>query len=306
MKRIISIAFFTLAGVSIIVWLVFVTRQAIANREIEREWQSIPTIIPTLAATSRLEIVPLYEEASSGDEFISGHGVSYLIRTDSATILMDVGNNPDGLTVAPFMQNMQALGIAWDEIYRVVITHPHPDHIGGVDAWRRNTVSFGELPGGMGDRLLFIPVKMNYSGAIHATIPTLPALDVATTGVISYPEVYPLSLFEPKGSEQALVVNIAGQGLVVITGCGHPTIEKLISRAEALYELPVVGIVGGLHYEGFSFEDVKPHIESLMSHDLQLVALSSHDSSIEALEAFQSAFTERYHLLRVGEAIKFP
>ena len=101
-------------------------------------------------------------------------------------------------------------------------------------------------------------------------------------------------------------MNIAGQGLVVITGCGHPTIEKLISRAEALYELPVVGIVGGLHYEGFSFEDVKPHIESLMSHDLQLVALSSHDSSIEALEAFQSAFTERYHLLRVGEAIKFP
>jgi 7,8-dihydropterin-6-yl-methyl-4-(beta-D-ribofuranosyl)aminobenzene 5'-phosphate synthase len=306
MKRIISIAFFTLAGVSIIVWLVFVTRQAIANREIEREWKSIPTIIPALAATSHLEIVPLYEEASSGDKFISGHGVSYLIRTDSATILMDVGNNPDGLTVAPFMQNMQALGIAWDEIDRIVITHPHPDHIGGVDAWRNNTVTFGELPGGLGERLLFIPVEMNYSGAIHATIPTLPAPDVATTGVISYPEVFPLSLFEPKGSEQALVVNVSGQGLVVVTGCGHPTIEKLIARAEALYSLPVVGIVGGLHYEGFSSEDVQPHIEFLMSRQLQLVALSPHDSSLEALEAFQSAFAERYHLLRVGETIEFP
>ncbi len=306
MKRMISIAFFTLAGVSLIVWLIFVIRQAIAGRQIEKEWRSVPEIIPTLTATSQLEIVPLYEEASSGDEFISGHGVSYLIRTDSATILMDVGNNPDGLKVAPFMQNMQKLGITWDEIDRVVITHPHPDHIGGVDAWRRNTVSFGELPDGLGERLLFIPVEMNYPGAIHATIPTLPAPDVATTGVISYPEVYPLSLFEPKGSEQALVVSVAGQGLVVITGCGHPTIEKLISRAEALYELPVVGIVGGLHYEGFGFEDVKPHIESLMSHDLRLVALSTHDSSMDALEAFQSAFTERFRLLRVGETIKFP
>jgi len=306
MKRIISIAFFTLADISIIIWLFFVIRQEIVNREIEREWQSTLTIIPTLAATSQLEIIPLYEEASTIDDFISGHGVSYLIRTDSATILMDVGNNPDELTVAPFMQNMQALGIAWDEIDRVVITHPHPDHIGGVDAWRRNTVSFGELPGGLNYRLLFIPIEMSYSDAIHATIPTLPAPDVATTGVISYPEVYPLSLFEPKGSEQALVVDVAGKGLVVITGCGHPTIEKLISRAEALYELPVVGIVGGLHYEGASFEDVKSHIESLMSHDLQLVALSPHDSSIEALEAFQSAFTKRYYLLRVGETIKFP
>ncbi len=306
MKKTISIIFLVLAGLSMTAALFFTIRRALANREIEREWQSIPTSIPTLAATSRLEIIPLYEEASSGDEFISGHGVSYLIRTDSTTILMDVGNNPDGLTVAPFMQNMQALGIAWGEIDRVVITHPHPDHIGGVDAWQHNTVSFGELPGGMSDRLLFIPVEMNYSGAIHATIPTLPAPDVATTGVISYPEVYPLSLFEPKGNEQALVVNIAGQGLVVITGCGHPTIEKLIARAETLYGLPVVGIVGGLHYEGFSSEDIQPHIEFLMSRRLQLVALSPHDSSLETLETFQSAFAERYHLLQVGETIKFP
>ena len=79
---------------------------------------------------------------------------------------------------------------------------------------------------------------------------------MATTGVISYPEVWPLSLRDPKGYEQALVVHVAGQGLVLITGCGHPTLERLVIRAESLYDLPVVGVVGGLHYEGQTAADV--------------------------------------------------
>jgi metal-dependent hydrolase (beta-lactamase superfamily II) len=60
---------------------------------------------------TRLEILPLYEEAGAGKEFTIGHGVSYLVRTDGSTVLVDVGNNPDQETVAPFAANMRALGI---------------------------------------------------------------------------------------------------------------------------------------------------------------------------------------------------
>jgi 7,8-dihydropterin-6-yl-methyl-4-(beta-D-ribofuranosyl)aminobenzene 5'-phosphate synthase len=306
MKRLFLILFFALTGFFLIASLFFGIQKLQVNREIEDEWETVPTVIPPLDTTSRLEITPLYEEAGVDDGFIIGHGVSYLIRTDAATILMDVGNNPDRLEVAPFMQNMQKLGIDWNEIDRVVITHPHPDHIGGIAAWRQHTVSFGKLPTSMGDRLVFVPAKMAYQGAIHATIPTLPSPDVATTGVISYPEVYPLSLFEPKGNEQALVIHVANEGLVVITGCGHPTMERLVERAETLYGLPVVGVVGGLHYEGATAEEVQPHIQFLQSRLLRLVALSPHDSSPEALEAFQSTFSDSYHPLSVGDTIQFP
>ena len=89
-------------------------------------------------------------------------------------------------------------------------------------------------------------------------------------------------------------------------GCGHPTVERIVARAEALFAQPVIGIVGGLHYEGFNFADVQPYIEFLSSHNFKLVALSPHDSSPEALEAFQSAFADRYHMLSVGETIQFP
>lgn len=306
MKKLFLIAFLALAGLFLTSFLFFAVRQAQANREIEAEWDAPLPVAPVLAATSKLEIIPLYEEASKSDEFIIGHGVSYLIRTDAATLLLDIGNNPDQLEVAPFAQNMQKLEIDWNEIDRIVISHPHPDHIGGVEAWKQNTIAFGKLPGGIGERLVFIPSKMAYKGGIHATIPTLPGPDVGTTGVISYPEVYPLSLYKPKGSEQALVVNVAGEGLVLITGCGHPTLEKLVERAEVLYSLPVVGVVGGLHYEDATTEDVQPHIEFLEPRQLKLVALSPHDSSPQALEAFQSAFPEAYQVIQVGERIQFP
>jgi 7,8-dihydropterin-6-yl-methyl-4-(beta-D-ribofuranosyl)aminobenzene 5'-phosphate synthase len=306
MKKIFLISLFSLVGFFLIVFLFFTVRQVQAEREIAREWESPPTIIPQLKTTSQLEIIPLYEEVGSDGDFLIGHGVSYLIRTDAATILMDIGDNPDQLEIAPFAQNMQKLGIDWNEIDRIVITHPHPDHVGGTTAWRQHTISFGELPGSMGDRLVFVPTKMAYPGAIHATIPTSPGPDVATTGVISYPEVFPFSLFEPKGSEQALVVHVEGEGLVLIVGCGHPTLEKLVERAEGLYDLPVIGVVGGLHYEGATTEDVQPHIRFLEARQPKLVALSPHDSSPQAIEAFQAAFPESYHALQVGETIQFP
>lgn len=277
-----------------------------ARRAVTDAWTSFDAHAPALATTSSLRITPLYEAASASPAFSSGHGVSYLIRTDSATILLDVGDNSNGLTVAPFAHNMQALGISWDEVYRVVISHPHPDHVGGLTAWRERSISFGELPGGLGERLVFVPHVTTYKGAVHATIPTLPAPDIATTGVISYLEAWPLALFASKGGEQALVVHVDGHGLVLITGCGHPGLERLVARAESLYGAQVVGVVGGLHYTNATAQDVQPQIQFLQSRPVSLIALSPHDSGPEALSAFENAFLGTYQTLKVGKAIRFP
>jgi pimeloyl-ACP methyl ester carboxylesterase len=157
-----------------------------------------------------------------------------------------------------------------------------PTTFGGLKAWQERTISFGELPGGLGERLLFVPHVTTYKGAVHATIPTLPAPDIATTGVISYLEVWPISLFAPKGGEQALVVHVAGHGLVLITGCGHPGLERLVERAESLYGEQVVGVVGGLHYTNAAADELQPQIQFLQSRHPELVALSPHDSGPEA------------------------
>lgn len=304
-KRIILIILALIVIVPLALVAIGEWRQTKALHEIADEWMNFYADAPALATTSRLEIIPLYEAASARPDLGSGHGVSYLIRTDSATILLDVGDNPDELAVAPFAQNMQALGIAWDEVDRVVISHPHPDHVGGLAAWRGRTIAFGELPGGLGERLVFVPHVTAYKGAVHATIPTLPAPDIATTGVISYLETWPMSLFAVKGGEQALVVHVAGHGLVLITGCGHPGLERLVHRAESLYGAPVVGVVGGLHHLNATTDELQPQIAFLQSRPVSLVALSPHDSGPDALAAFERAFPGAYHTLKVGEAVQF-
>lgn len=308
MNKILLYSLFILAGLAVLMTLFFTVRQVIARAQIEREGQIVLTSVPNLETTTLLEIVPLYEEASAEESFDFGHGVSYLIRTDSATILMDVGNNPSEAAKLPALQNMQTLGIPWEEIDAIVISHPHPDHVGGVKAWQDKTISFGDFTRDMSQMPIYVPTSIAYSGGtlIQSSEPTLVSQDIATTGAISYPEVFPISLFSAKGYEQGLVIDVAGQGLVMITGCGHPGMEKLVARAEVLFGKQVVGVVGGLHYEKLSNEEVQPHIRFLEPREPKLVALSPHDSSPEALEAFQSSFPKVYRFIKVGEAIQFP
>lgn len=308
MKKILLYSGLVLVGLMILAVLLFSGRQALANAQIEREWDAVPTSIPTLESTTRLEILPLYENDSADESFDLGHGVSYLVRTDTTTILMDLGHNPAESAQLPSLQNMQALGIAWDEIDAIVISHPHPDHVGGVKAWQNQTVSFGDFTGDLSQVPIYAPIAMAYARVriVHSAEPTLISRDMATTGVITFPEVFPINLFDPKGHEQGLVVNVTGQGLVLITGCGHPTLKKLVTRAEALYGGQVVGVVGGLHYGEASPKDIQPHIQFLNSRQPKLVALSPHDSSPEVLQAFQAAFSDVYEFIRIGEPIQFP
>lgn len=305
----------TLYGIGLILIIVLgaalfiAVRIAAAAVQAERKWQSTQVdMIQDFGSTSQLEILPLYEEAGDPNRYQIGHGLSYLIKTESATILLDVGNNPTEADATPLSVNMKALDVSWDQIDALFFSHFHPDHVGGVETWKAHEASLGKAALDFQVRPVYIPSSFNVPGTEPTLLmePTVISSGVASTGAIEYGETFPIALYTGSGAEQSLAVNVEGKGIVLIMGCGHPKVERIVTRAEELFEPPVVGIVGGFHYEHQSAEDVQTHIEFLQARKPLIVAPSPHDSSAEALQTFQSAFAGAYREIQVRTPVLFP
>ena len=125
--------------------------------------------------------------------------------------------------------------------------------------------------------------------------------------------------------EQALVARLKGKGLVVITGCGHPTIETIMEMVKKISDQPVYAVGGGLHFpitdspiqrRGLKLQmifgtgkppwkrltdaDVSRTIDSLNAAGPQRVFLSAHDTCDYALDRFQHGLKGQTEVLRAG------
>jgi 7,8-dihydropterin-6-yl-methyl-4-(beta-D-ribofuranosyl)aminobenzene 5'-phosphate synthase len=151
----------------------------------------------------------------------SGWGFSALIETNQAsTILFDTGG--DGSVL---MHNVRELGIDPRRIGTIVISHAHGDHTGGLHSILEvnpNAEIF--VPSSLWRRLPGRKVTA-------VTRPVQICAGVFSTG-------------ELKGLEQSLVL-MTDKGIVVLTGCSHPGVSKILQAASRFGK--VSGIVGGLH-----------------------------------------------------------
>jgi hypothetical protein len=71
--------------------------------------------------------------------------------------------------------------------------------------------------------------------------------------------------------------------LVLIVGCGHQTLSKLLHWVEQVFDEPLYGIIGGLHYPVTDGN-------TKMEYAPKIVGLSPHDSCPVSLDAFSMLF----------------
>jgi len=205
------------------------------KQKAEQEWQlnqSNIRKIKNLGATKTLEILPLIDWYTCNESLKGEAGVSYLIKTDECTILFDVGLNSDQIDPSPLLHNMKQLGITLDDFDVIVISHNHLDHVGGGKWSELKTFSLTNHQLDLSEKIVYTPIPMTYPGLtpILAENPTVISECVTTIGVISNQ-----LFFLGYTHEQALAVNVEGKGIVLIAGCGHQTLLKILERAEALF-----------------------------------------------------------------------
>ena len=218
--------------------------------------------------------------------------VFWLANTNTLTILnsflFDAGTSPDGVT-----ENMRRLGIDPGSIEAIVCSHGHFDHTTGIDGlirtlgrvnmpvlihphfWRRRRVT---LPG---REPLEIPATSSRALAeagfevIEERQPSfLFERSVLITGEVPRTTGYEPG-FPPQQAwlggrwqpdplvldDQALIINVTGKGLVVVTGCGHAGVvniaryARLLTGGQQLYAL-----AGGFHLNGPLFEPLIPRV----------------------------------------------
>lgn len=291
--------------------------------EAERLWaEYVPQKFDHPAAVKSLSVLPLIDFHTSDDVLQGEAGVSYLIRADDTTILFDVGLNRRGASPSPLVHNMRVLGVSRDEIDMVVISHRHVDHVGGLKAQRARTFTISPDDDEPLAVPAYVPDDMTHPSARVTLVqdPMQLAPGIHSIGPIAR-SIWLLGLTR----EQALAVNVQGKGVVLIIGCGHQTLERAVARTETLFDEPLYGVIGGLHFpvtgsrlkggiqrfigtgrlpwQPIRKRDVRATVARLVEKQPELVAISPHDSCDWSVGEFRSAFADRYRDIVVGQEI---
>ena len=210
-------------------------------------------------------------------------GFACVVETGDERILFDTGS--DG---AMLIANMDALGIDPTGIDALVISHEHWDHVGGIDA----LLDAGARP------VAYVPRSFTdeFRHGLAARITVVEVTEPAEVGVRAH------STGELGTSivEQALVVRSA-VGPVVMTGCAHPGIARIV-RSAVSGDRPAL-VMGGFHLKDATEHEIAATVEELRTLGVVRVA-PTHCTGDAARTRFALEFGDDHIPVGVGTVIE--
>jgi len=166
----------------------------------------------------------------------AGWGFSCFIQTKEKNILFDTGWDGDIL-----ISNMKLLGINPKDIDLVVISHSHWDHCGGLARLLNLNPNLKTYILSSFSKHQKEEIKKR-SDTYEIRKPNEICPGVYTTGEIE--GSLPISKTRISIKEQSLIISTI-KGLVVIIGCAHSGINKILNSANKLGK--IYGLLGGFH-----------------------------------------------------------
>lgn len=279
---------------------------------------------------------PTFESGLAGDFPHAEHGFSALVSVTKGDrthhLLFDTGVTPDGCT-----ENLRRLDRSPWEVEAIVVSHGHFDHAAGLagltatlgsagmpvlvhpEFWNRRRVAVPglepfELPTtsrrGLEEAGFTIVEQRRPSFLFERSVLVTGEVDRVTPFEVGFAphQAWRHDHWEPDPlilDDQALVVHVAGKGLVVLTGCGHAGVVNITRYARYLTNVEeVAAIIGGFHLGGPLFEPViAPTCEALATLAPQ-VLVPAHCTGWKATHAIAARFPAAFVQTAVGTTLR--
>jgi len=239
-------------------------------------------------------------------------GLSILVERDDKKILLDTGSS---ISAA---RNGALLGVNWDRIDAIVLSHGHYDHTGGLrevltrikkqvqviahpDVFDAKFVQISkdESPAyigipfqkteletlGASFHLISEPVWLSENVVTSGEIPMITDFEAIDPGlyVRESGEMIP----DPLRDDQALFIKTS-QGLVVILGCAHRgTINTLHHARNVTGVKTIYSVIGGTHLIRASEVQMELTVAALKELGVQILAVSHCTGMLAAMRLAQ-------------------
>jgi 7,8-dihydropterin-6-yl-methyl-4-(beta-D-ribofuranosyl)aminobenzene 5'-phosphate synthase len=212
-------------------------------------------------------------------------GFAALVEYKDTLLLFDTGGSGPLL-----LSNLTALGYKPGDIGIVVLSHEHNDHTGGL----QSLLSAGADP------VIYIPPS--FSNSFKNQYQNQFQLIEGRPGMKIAERIYTIGEMPGPPPEQALVIDTT-QGLVVITGCAHPGVDKMILEAKRQYKEDIYLVLGGFHLGSASDSRVNAIIKEFQRLGVKYAA-PCHCTGDRAIGMFRNAFGKDFLPVGVGAVIE--
>ncbi len=289
-----------------------------------------PIIITTQKEKrTKLRITTLSENTAGRTNLLAEWGLSILVEADDASILLDTGQS------VSTGHNVNILGVDLSRVDRIVLSHGHADHTGGLrqilrqmkkeveviahpDIWAaKYRYRQGEPP-----RYIGVPFRLQELESLGARFnitrePVKITDDIMTTGEIPMVtdfEKIETNLMIKEGADwqpdklmddQALIIKTE-PGLVVIPGCAHHGLINTLYHAQKLTGVrEIYAVLGGTHLVTANEEQIYSTIAALRELGVQRLGIS-HCTGLPAAVILSQEFGENFFFNNAGTVTNLP